>query len=64
MAATNTSTMATTPSAQLVTRLVQQVSGNQMVNVSNLLAAQRVQGPRGNVPTTLKIQGKETCCKT
>nr|XP_048774007.1 nuclear factor related to kappa-B-binding protein-like isoform X2 [Ostrea edulis]XP_056012397.1 nuclear factor related to kappa-B-binding protein-like isoform X2 [Ostrea edulis] len=57
MAATPTSTMATTPSAQLVTRLVQQVSGNQMVNVSNLLAAQRVQGPRGNVPTTLKIQG-------
>ncbi|XP_061165469.1 nuclear factor related to kappa-B-binding protein-like [Saccostrea echinata] len=57
VAAPSTTTVTSTPSAQLVTRLVQQVSGNQMVNVSNLLAAQRVQGPRGNVPTTLKIQG-------
>ena len=53
---TAASTVSSSPSAQLVTRLVQQVSGNQMVNVGNLLT-QRVQGPRGNVPTTLKIQG-------
>lgn len=58
LAATATSTVTSTPSAQLVTRLVQQMSGNQMVNMGNLLTAQRVQGPRGNIPTTLKIQGK------
>lgn len=57
MAATATSTVTSTTSAQLVTRLVQQMSGNQMVNMGNLLTAQRVQGPRGNIPTTLKIQG-------
>lgn len=57
LAATATSTVTSTPSAQLVTRLVQQMSGNQMVNMGNLLTAQRVQGPRGNIPTTLKIQG-------
>lgn len=46
--------------APLVARLVQQVGGNQMVNVGNLLAAQRAQNPnQTNVANaTLKFQGK------
>ncbi|XP_063413509.1 nuclear factor related to kappa-B-binding protein-like isoform X3 [Mytilus trossulus] len=45
--------------APLVARLVQQIGGNQMVNVSNLLAAQRAQNPNQGSLTnaTLKIQG-------
>lgn len=43
--------------APLVARLVQQVGGNQVVNVSNLIAAQRGQNPVSVANATLKIQG-------
>ncbi|KAK3099190.1 hypothetical protein FSP39_000785 [Pinctada imbricata] len=53
-----TTAQTTSTNAQLVTRLVQQVSGNQMMSVSSLLAAQRAQaqGSRAASPA-IKIQG-------
>ena len=42
----------------LMARLVQQMSGGQMLSVSDLLAAQRIQGAQPRTTTAFKIQGR------